>query len=182
MNKTSGNILTLRQNNSLEKTLDEEAGYIDNPLLIDQPTNYGITQPTLDKYNADHPDFNFPDKVKDITRNHAKQIYKEDFFEERHIDKIKNIRISHAVFDMGVMSNFANVGKIVQKTLNNSMGTKLKIDGKIGDNTIDALNNIPDNKIDDFMQDLKENRIAYLHSLPGWNKYGKGWTNRTNRY
>ena len=52
----------------------------------------------------------------------------------------------------------------------------------IGDNTIDTLNNIPGNKIDDFMQDLKENRIEYLRGLSDWNKYGNGWTNRTNRY
>ena len=80
------------------------------------------------------------------------------------------------------MSNFNNVGKIVQETLNDSMDANLKIDGKIGDKTIDALNNIPDDKVDDFMQDLKENRIEYLQSLSGWDKYGDGWTGRTNRY
>lgn len=178
-NKT---VINPNKNTSLEKTLDEEAGYIDNPNLIDQPTNYGITQPILDKYNADHPNFNFPISVKDISRGQAKQIYQEDFLEERRIDEIENPRISHAIFDMGVMSNFNNVGKIVQETLNNSMGANLKTDGKIGDNTIDALNNIPGNKIDDFMQDLKENRIEYLRGLSDWNKYGNGWTNRTNRY
>lgn len=170
------------KNISLEKTLDEEAGYIDNPKLIDQPTNYGITQPTLDKYNADHPDFNFPKNVKDITYDQAKQIYKEDFLEKRRIDEIKNPRISHAIFDMGVMSNFNSVGKIVQQTLNASMGANLKIDGKIGNKTINALNTIPDDKIDNFMRDLKENRIKYLQSLSGWDKYGRGWANRTNRY
>lgn len=83
---------------------------------------------------------------------------------------------------MGVMSNFNNVGKIVQKTINDLMGKNLKTDGKIGNKTIDALNNIPDNKIDDFMQDLKENRIEYLQGLSDWNKYGNGWTKRPKRY
>ena len=31
------------------------------------------------------------------------------------------------------------------------------------------------------MQDLKENRIEYLQGLSDWDKYGKGWTSRTNR-
>ena len=62
------------------------------------------------------------------------------------------------------------------------MGANLKIDGKIGENTIDALNNIPNNKIGDFMQDLKENRSEYRHGLSGWDKYGNGWAKRTNRY
>ena len=32
---------------SIRKTMAEEGGYIDNPNRIDQPTNSGITQPTL---------------------------------------------------------------------------------------------------------------------------------------
>ena len=35
---------------------------------------------------------------------------------------------------------------------------------------------------DDFMHDLKENRIEYLQGLSDWDKYGNGWTSRTNRY
>ena len=166
----------------IHKTMAEEGGYADNTNIIDQPTNSGITQPTLDKYNVDHPEFNFPDNVKDLTGEQAQQIYGEDYYDERHIGEIENERIVNAVFDMGVMSNFNNVGKIVQETLNDSMDANLKIDGKIGDKTIDALNNIPDDKVDDFMQDLKENRIEYLQSLSGWDKYGDGWTGRTNRY
>jgi hypothetical protein len=166
----------------IHKTMAEEGGYVDNPKLIDQPTNSGITQPTLDKYNADHPEFNFPDNVKDLTGEQAQQIYGEDYYDERRIGEIENKRIANAIFDMGVMSNFNNVGKTIQETLNDSMNANLKIDGKIGDKTIDALNNIPNDKVDDFMQDLKENRIEYLQGLSGWGKYGKGWTSRTNRY
>ena len=29
---------------------------------------------------------------------------------------------------------------------------------------------------------IKENRIEYLQGLSGWDKYGDGWTSRTNRY
>ena len=175
-------VIDNRKQNIIHKTMAEEGGYVDNPNIIDQPTNSGITQPTLDKYNADHPDFNFPDNVKDLNGEQAQQIYGEDYYDERHIGEIANERIANAVFDMGVMSNFNNVGKIVQKTLNNSMDANLKVDGKIGDNTIKALNNIPDDKVDNFMQDLKENRLEYLHGLSGWDKYGDGWTSRTNRY
>lgn len=171
-----------RKQSIIRKTMANEGGYADNPEQIDQPTNAGITQPALDVYNADHPNFNFPYNVKDLNGDQAQQIYSEDYYDERGIDKIANDRIAFAVFDMGVMSNFNNVGKIVQETLNNSIGTNLKIDGKIGTNTIDALNSIPYNKIVDFMQDLKENRIKYLRGLSGWGKYGRGWTNRTNRY
>lgn len=171
-----------RKQRIIRNTMANEGGYVDNPKLIDQPTNSGITQPTLDRYNANHPDFNFPKYVKNLTGDQVQQIYGKDYYDERRIGDIKNECIATAVFDMGVMSNFSNVGKIVQKTLNESVNANLKTDGIIGDNTINALNNIPENKIDDFMKDLKENRIEYLRGLSGWAKYGKGWTNRTNRY
>lgn len=171
-----------RQNNSIEKTMNEEAGYVDNPRLIDQPTNFGITQPTLDKYNQKHPTLNFPKKVIDIKREHAKQIYKEDYYDGRKIWEIKNPRIAHAVFDMGVMSNFNNVIKTVQKTLNNFQRANLIVDGKMGNKTIGALNSVPDDKINEFMNLLKRNRIKYLRSLSDWGKFGRGWVSRTNRY
>ena len=136
----------------------------------------------MDKYNADHPNFNFPETVKDLSPEQVQQIYKEDYYYERRIGEIENERIAMAIFDMGVMSNFRNVIKMVQKTLNDSMGESLKVDGKIGNNTIRALNNIPENKVDKFMDDLKENRLEYLQRLPDWEKYGDGWTNRTNTY
>ena len=87
-----------------------------------------------------------------------------------------------AIFDMGVMSNFRNVIKMVQKTLNDSMGENLVVDGKMGKNTINALNDIPVYKVNYFMNTLKENRIEYLRSLSDWEKYGDGWANRTNTY
>ncbi len=46
---------------------------------------------------------------------------------------------------MGVMTNYSNVGKIVQNTINETQGTKLAVDGIIGRQTILALNNIPAN-------------------------------------
>ncbi len=162
--------------------MKNEGGYIDDPRKIDQPTNIGITQPALDKYNTDHPNFNFPETVKDLSPEQVQQIYGEDYYDERRIGEIENERIASAVFDMGIMSNFGNVGKMLQETLNESIGESLKIDGKIGDNTIEALNNIPADKVDKFMNNLKENRLEYLQRLPDWDKYGHGWTNRTNRY
>ena len=183
MSKQSNNpAINQVEENSLEKTLDEEAGYVDNPDLIDQPTNFGITQPTLDKYNADHPNFNFPKKVAGIKRKHAKQIYKEDYYQECRINEITIPRISHAVFDMGVMSNFGNVVRLVQTTLNNLIDENLKVDGKLGGNTIGALNNIPHDKIEIFMDELKRNRLEYLRGLSGWEKDDRGRTKRINRY
>jgi hypothetical protein len=175
-------IIDGRKKRIVHEGMNNEGGYVDNPKLIDQPTNIGITKTTLDKYNTEHPNFNFPKDVKQLTKEQIEQIYGTEYYDKRNINEIKNERIANAVFDMGVMSNFNNVVKIVQKTLNESMGENLTIDGKFGDNTINVLNNISSNEIGIFMQNLKNNRIGYLRGLSGWEKYGKGWANRTNRY
>lgn len=167
---------------SIRKTMAEEGGYIDNPNRIDQPTNSGITQPTLNTYNQRHPEAGFPENVRELTGQQAEQIYTELYYNDRNIGDINNPRIAHAIFDMGVMSNYSNVGTMVQNTINETQETNLAVDGYIGARTIQALNNIPANQVDRFMKALIENRIEYLQSLAGWNRYGRGWEARTNRY
>ena len=167
---------------SIRKTMAEEGGYIDNPNRIDQPTNSGITQPTLNKYNQRHPEAGFPENVRELTGLQAEQIYTELYYNDRNIGDINNPRIAHAIFDMGVMSNYSNVGRMVQNTINETQGTNLAIDGDIGAQTIRALNNIPENQVDRFMEVLIENRIEYLKGLADWDRYGRGWEARTNRY
>ena len=167
---------------SIRKTMAEEGGYIDNPNRIDQPTNSGITQPTLNKYNQRHPEAGFPENVRELTGLQAEQIYTELYYNDRNIGDINNPRIAHAIFDMGVMSNYSNVGRTVQNTINETQGTNLAIDGDIGAQTIQALNNIPENQVDRFMEVLIENRIEYLKNLADWDRYGRGWAARTNRY
>lgn len=162
--------------------MGEEGGYVDNPELIDQPTNTGITQKALNGYNKHNPSFNFPKNLKELSKEQAAKIYQEKYYKERRIDEIKNERIGFAVFDMGVMSNFQNVSRIVQQTLNESINAGLKTDGIMGSATIDSLNNIPENKTNLFMDKLIDNRMDYLQKLTDWDKYGSGWKSRTNRY
>ena len=187
-NTQEANNMSVEKNNnrirteSIRKTMAEEGGYIDDPNRIDQPTNSGITQPTLNKYNQIHPEAEFPENVRELTGQQAEQIYTELYYNDRNIGNINNPRIAHAIFDMGVMSNYSNVGRMVQNTINETQGITLAVDGDIGKQTIQALNNIPANQVDRFMEVLIENRIEYLKGLAGWDRYGRGWEARTKRY
>ena len=187
-NTQEANNMSVEKNNdrirteSIHKTMAEEGGYIDDPNRIDQPTNSGITQPTLNKYNQIHPEAEFPENVRELTGQQAEQIYTELYYNDRNIGNINNPRIAHAIFDMGVMSNYSNVGRMVQNTINETQGITLAVDGDIGKQTIQALNNIPANQVDRFMEVLIENRIEYLKGFAGWDRYGRGWEARTKRY
>lgn len=161
---------------------NNEGGYEDKPEKIDQPTNMGIIQKTLDKYNEKHPEYGFSSDLKQLTWQQAEQIYKELYYDEKRIVEINDLRIAYAVMDMGAMTSPKNVGNIVQDSINKTLQDKVVKDGIIGNETIKALNIIPENKKDEFMKNLFNYRMDFLKGLKDWKKYGDGWTIRTQGY
>ena len=145
----------------------------------DEPTNMGIKQSTLDRYSAKHPDKNFPTDVKYLTVAQAKEIYKNEYWDNTRIPEIKNDRIRDAVFDMNVMGG---AGKTVQRALNSFLVANLVVDGAIGGKTIKSINAIPDSQVDKFMDVLKSERLNYLRGGTNWKTAKNGWTKRTNKY
>ena len=162
------------------KLKEREGGYTDGKNQIkDEPTNMGIKQSTLDRYSAKHPEKNLPSDVKYLTAAQAKEIYKYEYWDNTKIPEIKNDRIRDAVFDMNVMGG---AGKTVQRALNEYNGAELVVDGIIGSQTISALNSIPSNKIDEFMDTLIEQRMNNLRGMTNWSTSKNGWTKRTKAY
>lgn len=161
---------------------EKEGEYEDRPEKIDQPTNMGITQKTLDEYNKKNPELNFPSDLKQLSREQVDKIYKEEYYDAKRISEIHDTRIAFAVMDMGVMTSPKGVGTVVQQTINQTQDFSVKQDKVIGSQTIDALNRIPENRKDDFVKQLIENRLEYLQGLKEWEKYKNGWIDRTNGY
>ena len=162
------------------KLQEPEGGYTDGTDQVnDEPTNMGIKQSTLDRYANKHPDKNMPSDVKYLTAAQAKEIYKNEYWNNTKIPRIKNDRIRDAVFDMNVMGD---AGRVVQRALNEYSNINLIVDGIIGSKTISALNSIPNNKIDDFMQILIEQRMNNLRGMANWPTSKNGWTKRTKAY
>lgn len=165
------------------KLKEPEGGYTDGKNQVcDEPTNMGIKQSTLDNYAAGHPAKGLPSDVKYLKPSQAKEIYKDMYWDNTKIPEIKNARIRNAVFDMRVMSGPVIPTKTLQKTLNEQIGTTLPITGYLGNQTINAINFIPENKIDDFMNALIDNRIKSLQQMKNWPTAKNGWTRRTRAY
>ena len=149
------------------KLKEPEGGYTDGKnQRKDEPTNMGIKQSTLNRYTNKHPDKNFPADVKYLTAAQAKEIYKNEYWDNTRIPEIKNDRIRDAVFDMNVMGG---AGGVVQRTLNSFLDANLVVDGVIGSATIKSINAIPDSKVNEFMVALKKrkNRLLKRHKKLG---------------
>lgn len=80
------------------------------------------------------------------------------------------------------MNVMGGAGKVVQKALNSYAGTALRVDGVIGSQTRDALNNIPNDVVSEFMETLKNERMEYLQGTRNWTTAQGGWTRRTMAY
>lgn len=162
------------------KLKEPEGGYTDGTDQVnDEPTNMGIKQSTLDRYANKHPEKKFPTDVKYLTAAQAKEIYKNEYWDNTRIPEIKNDRIRDAVFDMNVMGG---AGKTVQRALNSFLDANLVVDGAIGSETIKSINAIPDRAVNEFMVALKSERIDYLKGTKNWVTAKNGWLKRVNKY
>lgn len=165
-----------------EKLKEPEGGYTDGKNQIrDEATNMGIKQSTLDKYIRKNQNKCFPMDVKNLRPEQAREIYKNEYWDNTEIPNIKNERIRNAVFDMNVMGPVA-AARAVQGALNSFIGAGLRIDGVIGCKTIDAINSIPSGQVPVFMDELKITRIKSLQKMKNWPTAKGGWTRRTNNY
>jgi hypothetical protein len=168
---------------AMEKTFGSEGGYTDGKNQVkDQPTNMGIQQGTLNEFNKKFPDKNFPKDVKDLSQEQARAIYKSEYWDNTKIPNIENDRIRNAAFDMNVMSYKSIMATTMQKAINAYSNAGINVDGDMGIKTIKAINAIPNNKVSDFMDVLKSERMESLKGMKNWPTAQKGWTIRTMAY
>ena len=107
---------------NFEKVLDfvfkSEGGFSNNPNDFGGRTNYGITQNTytnwLKKHNIAKRD------VKDISKDEAKQIYYEEFWQKSGASNQKDLRDAYVLFDMSVNSGPKQAKKLFKESNENA--------------------------------------------------------------
>ncbi len=124
------------------------------------PWNYHIENPVLDKLVVD--------------------FYKANFWNKIHLDSVKDSSLQSIIFDAYVNSG-ANGIKVLQRTLNQSFGKNLKIDGAQGAKTIAEINSVNPQSL---FEAYKEARKRYYLAIgTGTNsEFLKGWLNRISSF
>lgn len=131
---------------ALKKTLKKEGGYANIEGDTGGETYKGISRnnhPTwtgwlsIDQIKKAHPRGfktilehtpELQDKVKDF--------YKRNFWNQLHLDDLRNQELANQVFDMAVNAGIKTAVKLIQKTLS------IPADGKLGPVTIAAISKI----------------------------------------
>jgi len=144
----------------VEKILDNEGGYSNNPNDPGGETNFGISKrsyPNLD--------------IRNLTREKAREIYLNDFYKHFKLDYLKNHELTLQVFDMVVNSGDRGI-KILQKLI------AAVPDGIIGLRTLEKLNReilsgrdlVTAYKLGriEYYTKLAQNKKAYRSFFLGW--------------
>jgi len=138
-------------------------------------TNMGVTQKTLDAWNAKHPDANFPANVHDLTRDHVAQIYREGYW---RFDSLVDQRCATKILDTDVNDGLPSGIRIAQRAAIR-LGASVTVDGAFGPATAAALNGLDADALLGALVDLSvEHYEAVLAACPGDEKFRGGWMAR----
>lgn len=166
---------------ALAYILPNEAGYVNNPSDKGGPTNYGITQRTLDAWNAAHPEMGFPASVADLTPDQAGAIYQADYWPDG-MEQITSQAVASKMLD--IMVNFGVSGgmKIIQQAANTLVTPGTAVDGNLGPDAINTINSADES---DMLAALVAALTVHYQSIaasdPSQQTFLAGWLARAAR-
>ena len=146
----------------IEKVLEHEGGYVNDPKDLGGETKYGITK-------RFYPDID----IKNLTINQAKDIYKSDYWDKNKVESLPQ-NLWHIYFDMCVNMGKRTAVKVLQRAAVNK-GRDIEVDGGLGPMTIGALKGVELDRVRAF-------RVKYYVDLitarPEQEKFFLGWFRR----
>lgn len=165
---------------SLSLVLAHEGGFVNNPKDPGGPTNKGITQRVYDTFRTAKAR---PIRsVKLIEDSEVGEIYRNEYWNTIGGDAIPT-GIDYAVFDYAVNSGITRAIADLQRTINDNanfygVSGKLKVDGRIGLATRQAVAKAGENGAVSLIEDYCDRRLRFMKSLKTWDTFGAGWKRR----
>ncbi|MEA2961680.1 MAG: hypothetical protein QOI46_1778 [Alphaproteobacteria bacterium] len=150
---------------ALRRVLVHEGGYSNHPSDPGGPTNWGITIHDARAYwkkEATATD------VRSMPVEVAKDIYRSKYWDAMCCDNLPT-GVDYAVFDYGVNSGIARAARVLQRLVGTS------VDGEIGRDTIAATARA---KPAELINQICDERLAFLQGLKTWSVFGNGWGRR----
>lgn len=161
-------------------TLRWEGGFVCDPLDAGGATNRGITQATLDA--AFRSGIVSHNNVKKLSKDEAIVIYKARYWEPYNWGQYGE-PVDMVMFDMAVNHGMGGTAKIAQRACV-SLGVPVKVDGKWGPETRDALYSLSQDNVRVLAKMLLIKRLNFygniVASKPSQTKFLKGWCRRTS--
>ena len=170
---------------TIEKLVDFvlkwEGGYVDHPNDPGGATNMGVTIGTVKnlglKYDKNGDGKITKEDVKRITKRDAIDIMKENYWDKCKADQIDSQTVANILVDWYWMSG-VNATKGIQRLVG------VSVDGKIGKDSLKAINETSQINEQKFVEQLYQVRKEFYNTIIKRNSklesFRKGWTNRLN--
>ncbi|HJO74558.1 MAG TPA: glycosyl hydrolase 108 family protein [Rhodospirillales bacterium] len=176
-----------------------EGKFADRKVDPGGPTQKGISQRFLDKLNKLHPEWKLPEKSKKLNDKQVSGIYRSEFFDKPKIQKVQDIpginkqaqELPEQLFDAGVQHGPKQAGQWLQQSLDERLGTDLRVpdkngnlvyDGNVGPKTRAAIGQaIKEGKIQAINDAMVDRRVVFMRKLPKF-KSNPGWLPRANSF
>ena len=158
----------------IDKVLEREGGFVNDPADRGGATKYGITLDTL----ADHRDAAVGEEdVRRLTEEEARAIYCADYIEAPGFDGISDADLQALAVDAGVNHGTHRAKRWLQRAAG------VKVDGIVGPVTLEAVNQ--GDALPVYMELLRIRAEFYgeiITNDPSQARFAHGWMRRLGEF
>ena len=145
--------------------LRHEGGYVNDPDDCGGVTNFGICQRSYPKLD-----------IASLTLDEAKAIYERDFWKPLLLDNGHSQAVATKLLDTALLIGKTRAVEFLQRSVQKAGGSIVLVDGKMGENTLMAINmTSPDLLLDAFRRLLATYYENLAAQIPSNRKFLKGW-------
>lgn len=157
---------------------NEGSVYTNNPLDSGGPTKFGVTLKAYAEYRHRAVE---PVEIETLTIARAQTFYEDVYWHPSGCDRMVSGAVATCVFDTAVLYGVGTAARLAQGALND-LSFPLKIDGHLGDKSIDAINRAtPTDFITSFHGLVLERIDAVIAANTKNEVFRQGWVNRATR-
>lgn len=149
----------------LKAVLHHEGGYVNHPSDPGGMTNLGVTKRVWEEYVGHEVD---EKTMRGLTPEIVAPMYKVKYWDKVKGDELPN-GVDYVVFDAAINSGPSRAAKWLQAAAG------VEPDGGIGPKTLFAVNSYEPQEL---IKAYNDRRLSFLHDLPTWDTFGKGWSRR----
>jgi lysozyme family protein len=149
----------------LKSVLHHEGGYVNHPSDPGGMTNLGVTKRVWEEWVGHEVD---EKTMRSLTPEIVGPMYKAKYWDKVKGDDLP-AGVDYCVFDAAINSGPGRAAKWLQAAVG------VEPDGGIGPKTLQAVNAMD---ADALVGAYNDRRLSFLHDLPTWDTFGKGWARR----
>ena len=172
-------INTTKFNSIIDKNLEHEGGYVNNKNDRGGETKWGITKPFMEDFKYALPGGKAK-PIKDLTVEDAKLLYKA-LWDRYNLGYVRDKNVAYVIFDYMINTFYHTAAKRVQEILN-SQGASLKVDGHIGNKSLEAIHGSDARWLmDEILKNRYYNYREQVKDASSQHGFYAGWMNRLNK-